>query len=209
MRRTRIKICGLSNIEEALRAVDCGADAIGLVFYEKSSRAVSIAQAKAIYSALPAFVSIVGLFVNPSRSEVEQVLAQVPLDCLQFHGEETPDFCASFSRPYMKAIRVQDGLDVNSKIREYADSRAILLDSYSATSAGGTGEVFDWSIAQQCVAQSKLPIVLAGGLEPDNVAQAIKQVRPYAVDVSSGVESAPGRKSEQRMKAFINEVYSV
>lgn len=209
MLRTRVKICGLTSVEEALQAVALGADAIGLVFYAKSSRAITLEQARAIRAALPAFVCAVGLFVNPSADEVRATLAQVPLDCLQFHGDEDAGFCASFGRPYMKAIRVKPGLDVDKEIQKYPDSCAILLDSYSATSAGGTGEVFDWSVAQRSVELSALPIVLAGGLSSANVAEAIKVVRPYAVDVSSGVESAPGRKSEQRMKALFNEVYSV
>lgn len=209
MLRTRVKICGLTSVEEALQAVALGADAIGLVFYSKSSRAVSLELAREIRAALPAFVCAVGLFVNPSKEEVQATLAQVPLDCLQFHGDEAPSFCGAFERPYMKAIRVVPGLDLDRKIQEYSDSCAILLDSFSATSAGGTGEVFDWSIAQDCVSRTSRPIVLAGGLSSSNVADAIRIVQPYAVDVSSGVESEPGRKSEQRMKAFFNEVYSV
>lgn len=209
MLRTRVKICGLTSVEEALQAVALGADAIGLVFYAKSSRAVSLELAREIRAALPAFVCAVGLFVNPSKEEVRATLAQVSLDCLQFHGDETPGFCGAFERPYMKAIRVVPGLDLDKKIQEYSDSCAILLDSFSATSAGGTGEVFDWSIAQDCVSRTSRPIVLAGGLSSSNVAEAIRIVQPYAVDVSSGVESEPGRKSEQRMKAFFNEVYSV
>lgn len=209
MCRTRVKICGLTSVDEALQAVALGADAIGLVFYAGSSRAISIELAQQIRAALPPFVSAVGLFVNPSEQEVRSVLAQVSLDCLQFHGAETDAFCTSFAAPYMKAIRVQSGLDVLNKIQEYSNSCAILLDSYSPHAEGGTGEVFDWSIAKACVAASSRPIVLAGGLSSANVAEAISMVAPYAVDVSSGVESAPGRKSEPRMKAFFEEVYSV
>lgn len=209
MQRTRIKICGLTNSSAAIAAAELGADAIGLVFYSKSKRAVSIQQAVEIRAALPVFVSVVGLFVNPTAAEVRAVLAQVHLDCLQFHGEESAQFCGSFSVPYMKVIRVQPGLDVLSKISEYSDCCAILLDSFDKNSAGGTGQVFDWQIAQQCVANTKVKIVLAGGLSSDNVARAIIQIRPYAVDVSTGVESSPGCKSTERMMTFFNEVYSV
>lgn len=207
--RTRVKICGLTKIEEAVQACDLGADAIGFVFYPKSSRFVSIEQAALMQSAMPAFVSTVGLFVNPSRAEVEQVLEHVHLDCLQFHGDESESFCTSFSVPYMKGIRVREGVDLEAEIAKYSKSSAILLDAYDAQSAGGTGHRFDWSIAQRCVQNSAKRIVLAGGLEASNVAEAIEQVRPYAVDVSTGVESAPGTKSVERMKAFFNEVRSV
>lgn len=209
MLRTRVKICGLTRVDEALSAVALGADAIGLVFYAGSSRAISIEAARKIRAALPAFVCAVGLFVNPSEQEVRNTLEQVSLDCLQFHGDESESFCASFGRPYMKAIRVQKGLDLNNKIQEYSKSCAILLDAYSPNAAGGTGEVFDWNIAQACVEDSSVPIILAGGLSSENVAEAIRMVAPYGVDVSSGVESAPGVKSESRMKAFFEEVYSV
>ncbi|MGJ8690046.1 MAG: phosphoribosylanthranilate isomerase [Gammaproteobacteria bacterium] len=207
--RTRVKICGLTKVDEAVQACDLGADAIGFVFYPKSSRFVSIEQAALMQSAMPAFVSAVGLFVNPSRAEVEQVLQHVHLDCLQFHGEENEEFCTSFSVPYMKAIRVREGLDLEAEIAKYPKSSAILLDAYDKQSAGGTGHRFDWSIAKRCVQSSAARIVLAGGLEPSNVAEAIEQVRPYAVDVSTGVESAPGIKSVERMNAFFNEVRSV
>jgi len=209
MQRTRVKICGLTNPEQALQACELGADAIGLVFYPKSSRAISVSQAAQIQQSFPAFVSAVGLFVNPTREEVEAVLQQVHLDCLQFHGAESEAFCRSFSVPYMKAIRVRDGLDIGEEISKYSSSSAILLDSYDESSAGGTGKQFNWDIARQCVQTSPAKIVLAGGLDDSNVATAIKHVRPYAVDVSSGVEDAPGSKSIERMQAFFNEVRSV
>ncbi len=209
MQRTRVKICGLTSPEDALLAAECGADAIGLVFYSKSARAVTAAQALDICRRLPAFVTTVGLFVNPAEEEVRTVLKHVHLDCLQFHGEEPAAFCASFGVPYMKAIRVRPEFDVLGEIAKYATSSAILLDSYDKHSAGGTGIAFDWHIARRCVQEARGKIVLAGGLTANNVAEAIRLVAPYAVDVSSGVESEPGRKSKERMSSFFNEVYSV
>ncbi len=209
MQRTRVKICGLTSAEDALLAAECGADAIGLVFYSKSARAVKAAQALEICRQLPAFVTTVGLFVNPSEEEVRTVLMHVHLDCLQFHGEESAAFCASFGVPYMKAIRVRPECDVIEEMAKYTTSSAILLDSYDKNSAGGTGIAFDWRIARRCVEEGRNKIVLAGGLTANNVAEAIRLVAPYAVDVSSGVESEPGRKSKERMSSFFNEVYSV
>ena len=190
-------------------AADCGADAIGLVFYSKSARAVTAAQALDICRSLPAFVTTVGLFVNPEEEEVRTVLKHVHLDCLQFHGDESAAFCASFGIPYMKAIRVRPELDLLEEIAKYSTSSAILLDSYDKNSAGGTGIAFDWRIARRCVQEARVKIVLAGGLTAINVAEAIRLVEPYAVDVSSGVESEPGRKSKEQMSSFFNEVYSV
>lgn len=209
MSRTRVKICGLTSAKDALQAVALGADAIGLVFYPGSARAVDIEAAAQIRSALPAFVSVVGLFVNPSVAEVEHVLRHVRIDCLQFHGDEADVFCNSFGIPYMKAIRVRPELDLLLEITKYSKSSAILLDNYDKNFPGGTGQSFDWNIARDCVQNSAAKIVLAGGLRADNVASAIREVQPYAVDVSSGVESAPGRKCNDRMKAFFQEVYSV
>lgn len=209
MQRTRVKICGLTNVEEAIVAGTLGADAVGLVFYPRSKRALSIEDAVSIRQALPTFVSAVGLFVNPTEAQVETVLKRLHLDCLQFHGDETPQFCASFGLPYMKAIRVREGLDLEREISKFTTSSAILLDSFDKQSAGGTGTSFDWEVAARAVAATQQRIVLAGGLDAQNVAAAIRQVQPYAVDVSSGVESAPGRKSPERMQAFFNEVNSV
>lgn len=209
MQRTRVKICGLTSSEDALLAADCGADAIGLVFYSKSARAVTAPQALDICRSLPAFVTTVGLFVNPEEEEVRTVLKHVHLDCLQFHGDESAAFCASFGIPYMKAIRVRPELNLLEEIAKYSTSSAILLDSYDKNSAGGTGIAFDWRIARRCVEEARGKIVLAGGLTAINVAEAIRLVAPYAVDVSSGVESEPGRKSKERMSSFFNEVYSV
>lgn len=209
MLRTRVKICGLTSVEEAKLAASLGADAVGLVFYPQSKRAISIAAAVPLRKALPAFVSVVGLFVNPTEAQVETVLKQLHLDCLQFHGDETAQFCASFGVPYMKAIRVRDGLDLEEEIAKYTTSSAILLDSFDKQSAGGTGTRFDWEVAARAVRATQQRIVLAGGLDAQNVVAAIRQVQPYAVDVSSGVESTPGRKCPERMQAFFSEVKSV
>jgi phosphoribosylanthranilate isomerase len=211
--RTRVKICGITRPDDALLAARLGADALGLVFYAGSKRAVSSEQAQQIRAVMPAFVSLVGLFVNPTQKQVESVLANVHLDCLQFHGDESPEFCASFAVPYLKALRMSPALscaaDVLEVINQYPTASAILLDAWDPLQAGGTGKQFDWSLAAHCVAQSKLPLVLAGGLEAGNAAQAINQVRPWALDLSSGVESEPGVKDPQRLTAFFDEVNRV
>lgn len=203
LRRTRIKICGITQIDTALAAADAGADAIGLVFYASSPRAVSTAQAAAICAALPPFVSTIGLFVDASADEINAVLNEVPLSALQFHGDETPDFCARFARPYLKALRMRADLDLFAAIEQFAGASALLLDTYRAGVVGGTGEVFDWQRVPRALASR---IVLAGGLNPDNVEQAVAQVRPYAVDVSGGVESAPGIKDVARINSFVAAV---
>jgi phosphoribosylanthranilate isomerase len=201
--RTRVKICGITRKEDARFAAACGADAIGLVFYTASPRAVSVEQATRIAHSLPAFVTSVGLFVNPRPEEVTTVLKQVQIDCLQFHGEESADFCEQFDRPYIKAIRVSDDTDINSQAGQYPRARAVLLDAYVKDVPGGTGQHFDWSrIPSDC----PKPIILAGGLSVANVAEAIRQVRPYAVDISGGVESAKGIKDQAKIKQFITEV---
>lgn len=204
--RTRVKICGITRREDALRAAQLGADAIGLVFYAQSPRAVSIAQAAEIVRGLPAFVTVVGLFVNASRAEIEHVLQSVPLSALQFHGAETPGQCRAFARPYIKAVSMREGVDIRACARDYADSAALLLDTHDEAAPGGTGRTFDWS---RIPAGLDKPLILAGGLTPDNVAQAVRQVRPYAVDVSGGVEAAKGVKSHHKMEQFINEVNHV
>jgi phosphoribosylanthranilate isomerase len=203
MSGVRSKICGITRIEDALAAVDAGADAIGFVFYAKSSRAVSVEQARAIIAALPPFVTTVGLFVNISRCELTEILEIVPLDLLQFHGDETPEDCDGYHRPYIKALRVQAGDDIAASCRTYSRASGILLDTYVAGVPGGTGEAFDWSLIPQTLSK---PIILAGGLTPDNVAQAIAQVRPYAVDVSGGVEMSKGIKDHDRIRAFMHAV---
>lgn len=205
--RTRIKICGLTRPEDALHAVSCGADAIGLVFYSKSSRAVTIEQALAIMNDLPPFVSTVGLFVNADENEVNSVLNQVPLDILQFHGDEDESYCTSFIRPYFKALRVKPEMDIAQAVAQYPKSSGILLDAWHKDIAGGTGKKFDWDLLKDL--NMEKPLILAGGLAANNVAEAIIQVRPYAVDVSSGIESAPGIKSKDKIKQFVDEVISV
>ncbi|WP_407311317.1 phosphoribosylanthranilate isomerase [Pseudomonas sp. nanlin1] len=203
MSAVRSKICGITRVEDALAAAEAGADAIGLVFYPKSPRAVSIQQARAIIAALPPFVTTVGLFVNASRCELGEILDAVPLDLLQFHGDESPHDCAGFHRPWIKALRVRPGDDLQAACRFYQGACGILLDAYVAGVPGGTGEVFDWSLIPQGLSK---PVILAGGLTPGNVAEAIAQVRPYAVDVSGGVEAAKGIKDAARIQAFIQAV---
>lgn len=198
--RTRVKICGITRVEDALVAAHAGADAIGLVFAQASPRRVSVEQAVAICRALPPFVSVVGLFVDADAAQVRQVLGRVPLDLLQFHGSEAPQFCRQFNRPYIKAIAMREGVDVHAEDRAFSDAAGLLLDAHVAGVAGGSGKSFDWSRVPRDLTR---PIVLAGGLTPANVADAIRQVRPYAVDVSSGVEQARGVKDAGKIAAFI------
>jgi phosphoribosylanthranilate isomerase len=200
---TRIKICGITRAEDALVAAECGADAIGLVFYQRSPRHVSIAQAKQLADALPPFMSVVGLFVDAEATLVREVLANVPLDLLQFHGDETPEYCAQFGRPYIKAIRVKAGVDLLQCSTDFRSAKGLLLDAHVEGIPGGTGAAFDWALIPK---QLPLPVILSGGLDAENVAAAIKQVRPYAVDVSSGVEASKGIKDAAKIAAFINEV---
>ena len=207
--RTRVKICGITRPEDARAAAQAGADAIGLVFVPQSPRHVDVALAAAIRRDLPPFISSVALFVNPTVEAVESVIGQVRPDVLQFHGEESPEFCGRFGVPYLKAARVRAGTDLLQYAARYADAQGLLLDAYSPAAHGGTGERFDWSLIPREMAK---PIVLAGGLDPANVAEAVRSVRPWAVDVSSGVEAAKGIntlkgiKDAARMTAFIREV---
>jgi len=203
MSNVRSKICGITRIEDALAAAEAGADAIGFVFYAKSPRAVDVRQARAIIAELPPFVTTVGLFVNASRCELNEILEVVPLDLLQFHGDETPQDCEGYHRPWIKALRVRLGDDLEAACQLYAGARGILLDTYVAGVPGGTGEAFDWSLVP---AHLSKPIILAGGLSADNVGQAIAQVRPYAVDVSGGVEQAKGIKDAAKIEAFMQAV---
>jgi phosphoribosylanthranilate isomerase len=198
---TRIKICGITRPEDGQRAAELGADAIGLVFYDKSPRHVSPLQARAIVAALPPFVSVVALFVDPSHAQVEAVLEACPIDLLQFHGEETPHFCRAFSRPYLKAIRMAPKVDLHAQALQYADARGLLVDAFVAGVPGGTGQRFDWSLLPHHL---PLPLILSGGLDEHNVAEAVRRVNPAAVDVSSGVEQSKGIKSAARMAAFIS-----
>ena len=200
---TRIKICGITRVEDALAAANSGADAIGLVFYERSPRHVNIAQAAQLAAALPPFVSVVGLFVDADEAFVREVLSNVPLDMLQFHGDETPEYCMQFGKPYLKAIRVKAGVDLLQCAARFCTARGLLLDAYVDGVQGGTGTVFEWALIPRNL---PLPVILSGGLEDGNVAVAIIQVCPYAVDVSSGVESAKGIKDPAKIAAFINEV---
>lgn len=206
MFRTRVKICGITRLEDVHAACMAGADALGFVFYEPSPRAVVVEQAAELVAATPAFVSAVGLFVDPTAQQVNDVLARVPLDLLQFHGEETPAFCASFGRPWIKAVRMREGIDLATECQRHAGARGVLLDTFVAGRAGGTGETFDW---RRIPATLRTPVILAGGLKPDNVAEAIRTVRPWAVDVSGGVEERPGIKSATALEAFMRGVNSV
>lgn len=202
---TKVKICGFTEAENARQAAIVGVDAIGLVFYDKSPRNVDIFRAQEIIEALPPFVNRVGLFVNANPSFVDEVLCEVSLDTLQFHGDESPLDCSQYQMPFIKSLRVKPETNVFQVADEFSSASAILLDSFNPSAYGGTGEAFDWSLA--CVDIS-LPIILAGGLNETNVSAAISQVKPYAVDASSGVESAPGVKDIDKIVAFIRNTSS-
>ncbi|MGW8248069.1 MAG: phosphoribosylanthranilate isomerase [Acidiferrobacterales bacterium] len=201
--RTRVKICGITRAEDAQTAARLGADAIGMVFYDASPRNISIEQARGLSRSLPPFVCRVGLFVDADPQFVKEVMELVPLDMLQFHGNESATDCDQFRKPYIKAIRMESGMSVSERMKEFSGASAMLLDTYSASVAGGSGESFDWSLVPQ---ERPIPIILAGGLSAGNVAEAIRVVHPYAVDVSSGVERDKGIKDADKMSAFINEV---
>lgn len=205
MANTRIKICGITSVEDAAKVIEAGADAIGLVFYDPSPRAVSVDQAAEIARTVGPFVTVVGLFVNASEGFIRSVLEQVNLHVLQFHGDEPADFCRQFHRPYMKAIRMKPDLELDSLLASYDDAAGHLLDAYRPGVPGGTGEVFDWA---RVPVNSQNPIILAGGLTPENIASAIQSTRVYGVDVSGGVESAPGIKSADKVIAFIKNARS-
>lgn len=206
MTRTRVKICGITRGEDARFCAEHGADAIGLVFYAQSSRAVDIDTAREILQELPAFVTSVGLFVNPGVQQVKEILNNLALDCLQFHGDEDAAFCSQFGRPYIKAIRMQAGVDVLATVQRHPDAQGFLLDAYVEDIAGGTGQSFDWARVPKRVRQ---PFILAGGLNAVNVADAIRIARPYAVDVSGGVEKSKGVKDTSKIQQFIEEVSRV
>lgn len=201
--RTRVKICGITNVKDALDVVEAGADAIGLVFYAPSPRAVTLAQAKEIVTSVPAFVTVVGLFVNAEKSEIEKTITEVGIDLMQFHGDESPDFCRQFNRPYIKAVRVKADTNLIQYADEFFDAKALLLDAYAEGLPGGTGQSFDWNLIPSNLAK---PVILAGGLNAENVTQAIKAVQPYAVDVSGGVEVAKGIKDVYKIKRFMQQV---
>lgn len=201
--RTRIKICGLTQVEAALHAAYAGADAIGLVFYPPSPRHVEIAQAREIAQALPAFVSSVALFVDANVAAVQAVIEQVRPSLLQFHGDESPAYCRQFNLPYIKAVRVRAGLDLVQYATRFDDAQGILLDAFVPGEAGGTGHKFDWALIPPTL---PLPLILSGGLDTQNVAAAIRQTQPWAVDVSSGVEISKGIKDAAKVVQFIQEV---
>ena len=208
--RTRVKICGITRIEDAQAAIGAGADALGFVFYEPSSRFVELEAARNIAASLSPLVTLVGLFVNAKPEVIERVLDMVPIQLLQFHGNESAEFCQQFNRPYIKAFRVGteladgalSGERLSQEMAAHSGAQGLLLDSFRKGMAGGTGTGFDWSL----IPAMNKPLLLAGGLQPENVADAISQVRPFAVDVSGGVESAPGLKDAGRIRAFFEQV---
>ena len=202
---TRIKICGIKHQDDALKAVEYGADAIGLIFVEKSSRYVSLTEARLIAESIPPFVTVVGLFMDASAATVREALKVVPINLLQFHGDESPEFCEQFEMPYIKVLRMRENVNVVAFAQEYPNAAGILLDTYSKA-GGGSGQTFDWSLIPEDI---PLPLILAGGLNPDNVASAVETVKPYAVDVSSGVESEPAVKDHKKIEQFIKEVQRV
>lgn len=197
----RVKICGITNTDDATAAAQSGADAVGLVFYDKSARNLTdLAVAREIAFCVGPFVTVVGLFVNPNKAFVEQVLTEVPLHVLQFHGDEAASFCSQFDRPYIKALRMRENFNVQAALTEYGSASGVLLDAYKKGIPGGTGESFDWARVPLNLPK---PLVLAGGLSPANVASAVAATKPYAVDVSGGVEASPGKKDKVKIKAFI------
>jgi phosphoribosylanthranilate isomerase len=200
---TRVKICGITRVGDALAAARLGAHAVGLVFHAGSPRAVTPAQAREIINALPPFVVPVGLFVNTDARTIRETLAAAPVQLLQFHGDETPDFCAGFGLPFLRAVRVRAETDLLQYAREFHAAKGLLLDAWVEGARGGTGTTFDWSLIP---GDLPAPVVLSGGLNPDNVEQAVRRVRPWAVDVSSGVESAKGIKDVRKMEAFMTGV---
>ena len=196
----RVKICGLRKAEDAVHAARCGADAIGLVFYAPSPRFVTPEQAVQITSKLPPFITSVGLFVNASVADIDQVLSVVPLTLLQFHGDETPEFCNQFQLPWIKAVRMRDDIDLHQQRTLYSGAQGLLLDAYKKGVPGGTGDQFDW---HRIPADLASEVVLAGGIDATNVQRAINQVNPWAIDVSGGVESHKGVKDRARISAFM------
>ena len=202
---TRIKICGIKHLDDALKAIEFGADAIGLIFVEKSPRYASLTDARFIAESLPPFVTVVGLFMDASEEMVREALKVVPLNLLQFHGDETPEYCEQFGIPYIKVLKMRENVNVVAFAQEYPNAAGILLDTYSKA-GGGSGQTFDWNLIPSDIPK---PIILAGGLNPENVASAVNMVKPYAVDVSSGVESEPAVKDHKKIEQFIKEVQQV
>ncbi len=202
--RTRIKICGFTQAEDAISAAALGVDAIGLVFYSPSPRNISITQARGIIRKLPAFVSIVALFVNETEKQIRTILDQIPIDILQFHGDEPPEQCRAYNKPYIKAVQMRPNLNLVDYAAAYDDASAILVDAYHPDAKGGTGHQFNWDLLPE---NSDFPLILAGGLGPENASTAVKIAKPYALDVSSGVEIEKGIKDAGKMKQFIEQVY--
>jgi phosphoribosylanthranilate isomerase len=200
---TAVKICGITRVEDGLAAAHAGAHAVGLVFHRASARCVDIGRARAIVERLPPFVTAVGLFVDPQPDDVARVLREVQLNLLQFHGDEAPELCARFGLPYLKACRVAGGTDLLQYAALHRSAKGLLLDAYVTDAHGGTGRSFDWSMIPRDL---PLPVVLAGGLTSSNVGEAIRVVRPWAVDVSSGVEREPGVKDAAKIAAFMRGV---
>ena len=198
--RTRVKICGITRVQDALEALRCGADAIGLVFYAASPRHVSLQQAQQIVAALPPFITVVALFVNATPAEIETVLSQVRIDIVQFHGDETAADCERIKLPYFKAIRVKSDTNLLQCALDFSSASALLLDTYSEAAYGGTGHVFDWDLIPKNMTK---PLILAGGLIAENVGLAIQKVKPYAVDISGGVEVSKGIKDADKIAAFM------
>jgi phosphoribosylanthranilate isomerase len=203
VKRTRVKICGITRVEDAAAVVQNGADAIGLVFYPQSPRYVDIARARVIAESVTPFVTVVGLFVNAIAENIRQVIETIPVGLLQFHGDEDNGLCKSFGLPFIKSIAMQEGMDVGARMERYPDTAGFLLDAWQPLSHGGGGEAFDWNAIPE---SSPAPLILAGGLNPGNVSMAITTTRPYAVDVSSGVELAKGIKSADKIAAVLKGV---
>ena len=201
--RTRVKICGIREMEHARIAAEAGADAIGLNFYGPSPRYVQAEEAAPIAASLPPYVVAVGLFVNASEAEVRGVLERVSLDLLQFQGDEPPDFCAKFGKPFVRAVRMEKGTDLLEYARRFSAAKALLLDAHAPGIPGGTGRMFDWS---EIPPGLPIPLILSGGLDPENVGRAVREVRPWAVDVASGVESSRGVKDPRKIVEFIRSV---
>lgn len=204
--RTRVKICGITRKQDVVAAANAGADALGFVFYEPSPRYVAPDTASELVDAVPPFVTATGLFVNPEESFVREVLSRLPLDLLQFHGDESPEFCDSFGVRWMKAVRVRDTDDIENAFERYRSASGLLVDAWDPRKYGGTGQSFNWSLIPS---RRPMPLILAGGLASDNVSRAVAQVRPWAVDVSGGVESSKGIKDVEKITDFINEVHRV
>jgi len=201
--RTRIKICGLKDAGMARHAASCGADAVGVVFHKPSPRYVSPDEAAKVAASLPPYVMAVGLFVNAPESEIREILSQVPLQMLQFQGEEDSSFCESFRMPYVRAVRMEEGTDLLEYARRFSRARALLLDAHVPGLAGGTGRSFDWKAIPRDL---PIPVILSGGLTPENVGRAVREVKPWAVDVSSGVEAERGVKDPRKIEEFIRSV---